>query len=81
MYKCWNCGTEHEDSASNDAYIRGWNAALQQAIHEIVHIFQYVEDPEGVRGIQTLEDNPDRPIHEWMMFTEDVDDMILRLMK
>ncbi len=80
MFKCWNCGTEHEGS-DGASYNRGWNAALQEVIHEIGNIFQYVEDPEGERGITTLEDNPDRPIHEWMMFTEDVDDMILRLMK
>lgn len=29
MFKCWNCGTEHELPASNDAYLRGWNAAMK----------------------------------------------------
>ena len=24
MYKCWNCGTEHELLASDDAYSRGY---------------------------------------------------------
>lgn len=81
MHKCWNCGTEHELPASNDAYIRGWNAALQAAIQEITHIFQYVEDPENMGQLATLEDFPDRPVSEWMMFTSDVDDMILGLMK
>ena len=28
MYKCWSCGTEHEDIASNDAYKRGYDAAV-----------------------------------------------------
>ena len=81
MYKCWNCGTEHEVVASNDDYNRGWNAALQQAIHEIGRIFQYVENPENSGNITTLEDFPDRPVGEWMMFTCDVDDMLLGLMK
>ena len=80
MHKCWNCGTEHEGS-DEASYIRGWNAALQAAIQEITHIFQYIEDPYGGQGIRTLEDHPDRPVQEWMMFTVDVDDMILRLMK
>lgn len=80
MHKCWNCGTEHEGS-DEASYIRGWNAALQTAIQEITHIFQYVEDPENMGQLTTLEDFPDRPVSEWMMFTSDVDDMILRLMK
>lgn len=34
MFKCWNCGTEHESPASNDAYKRGWNAAYENMLKE-----------------------------------------------
>lgn len=29
MLKCWNCGIEHESMASNEAYIRGYKAAIE----------------------------------------------------
>lgn len=29
--KCWNCGTEHEDTASNDAYDRGYKSGYADA--------------------------------------------------
>ena len=29
MFKCWSCGTEHEDSAANAAYKRGYEAAVK----------------------------------------------------
>lgn len=28
MYKCWSCGTEHEDTAADAAYKRGYDAAV-----------------------------------------------------
>lgn len=31
MYKCWNCGTEHEIPASNDAYNRGYSDGYKEA--------------------------------------------------
>ena len=31
MYKCWNCGTEHEEQASNDAYNRGYKRGYEDA--------------------------------------------------
>lgn len=34
MYKCWNCGTEHETQTSNDEYSRGYYAALADIIRE-----------------------------------------------
>jgi hypothetical protein len=34
MFKCWNCGTEHELPTSNDAYKRGWNAAYENMMKE-----------------------------------------------
>ena len=34
MYKCWNCGTEHELASSNDEFLRGWNAAIKQLYQE-----------------------------------------------
>ena len=30
MYKCWNCGTEHELPASDDAFERGQLAVLRR---------------------------------------------------
>ena len=31
MHRCWNCGTEHEDIASNDAYNRGYKRGYEDA--------------------------------------------------
>lgn len=36
MYKCWNCGTEHEDTASNDAYNRGYRDGYEFAKHTLL---------------------------------------------
>ena len=30
MYRCWNCGTEHEIPASHDAFKRGESAAIER---------------------------------------------------
>lgn len=36
MHKCWNCGTEHEDTAADAAYNRGYRDGYEFAKHTLL---------------------------------------------
>ena len=65
MFKCWNCGTEHEGS-DEASYNRGWNAALQSLMHKMQNL-----------PMHTFDDDPTNTL----VLLFDMDDMILGQMK